>query len=131
MLIRIASMPSYWESWPARAKSLKRGMVDVEIAAAVSELLQRRDRRDHTRSRGTINHWLNGKRQPDLEEFFVLCEVLGADARELLFGRESTNDARAYPGPIAVARERPAPVYGDKIREFKSKARRARRRLLP
>lgn len=128
-------MTKFWRTWPERLKARKGGKVDADIAAEVSELLAREFGEEYSRGRGSVNHWLNGTRPPTLPQFFALCEVIGADPQEILFGVPSANHAphrlEAVRTPRA-AEPAPAPYHpSDRIREFKSKARRARRRLLP
>lgn len=110
----------------------------VELAAAVEETVrQNEERPDYHVSRGQVNHWLNGRRDPRLFEFFALCQVIGADPGEVLFGQRVLQNNFA-PGSAAArllastAAEPPAPIYArdSKIRAFKAKKRRVRR-LLP
>lgn len=130
-------MTRFWQKWPERLKARKGDKVDADLAEAVSEILQREFAEDYSRGRGAVNHWLNGTREPTLRQFFALCEAIGADPQEILFGTPSANQAHPYrrlaPVETPAARETAPPVYprGDRVREFKMKARRARRRLLP
>lgn len=128
--------PQTWKSWHVRLKALKRGIPDVEIAAAVEETLQSTVRRNYSIKRAVVNHWLNGRRSPSLAEFFALCQAVGADPGEVLFGERvlhnhvapHSDTARAL---LTVAHE-PTPAYNaTKVREFKRKRRRARRPLIP
>lgn len=126
-----------WKTWHARLKTMVGRTVQVELAAAVEETVRLNERRpDYHVSRGQVGHWLNGKRDPRLFEFFALCQVVGADPGEVLFGqRVLQNNLR--PGSATAralahtAAEPPPAVYarGEKIRAFKSKQRRARRLL--
>lgn len=45
-------------------------------------------------SQGAVGHWLSGRRQINLSEFWRLCEVAGADPRVILF-HEDANPALA------------------------------------
>lgn len=72
-----------WKTWRARAKALKRGKTDAEIAASVSELLGR------DVSRPLVNHWFNGTRETSVEELFALCAAIDADPIDVLFGHET------------------------------------------
>lgn len=110
----------------------------VELAVAVEETVRQNEQRpDYHVSRGQVNHWLNGRRDPRLFEFFALCQVVGADPGEVLFGQRVLQNNFA-PGSAAArllastAAEPPAPIYArdSKIRSFKAKKRRVRR-LLP
>ncbi len=84
-------MSAKWTTWHERAKAHKKAMasrpVDIEIAAELGV------------SRAAVNHWFNGKRTPTLREFFALCDVLGADPQEILFGEHSQeNSVPQQPG---------------------------------
>lgn len=128
--------PPVWKSWHSRLKAMKGRMPDVEIASAVEETLQATVRADYSVKRGLVNHWLNGRRSPNLEEFFALCQAIGADPGEVLFGERAlhnyvaahTDTARAL---RTVAAE-PAQAYSStrKISEFKAKRRRTRKVVL-
>ena len=80
-----------WKTWRARAKALKRGKTDAEIAASVSELLGR------DVSRPLVNHWLNGTRETSVEELFALCAAIEADPLDVLFGPERAGAQVAEP----------------------------------
>lgn len=83
-----------WENWYLRAKAAKAAvpkLTDVEIAEAISETLEAMDR--PTVQRGIVNHWFNGRRQPDLLEYMLLCKVLQADPAEILFGCRLSQDS--------------------------------------
>jgi hypothetical protein len=75
-----------WKSWHQRLKRAKGRMADADIAAAVEEILQQTVRPNYSIKRAVVNHWLNGRRIPTLSEFFALCQVVGADPGEVLFG---------------------------------------------
>lgn len=106
----------------------------VELAALVEEAVRHNENLPkYHLSRGQVNHWLNGRRHPRLFEFFALCEVLGADPGEVLFGQRVLQNhfAPATTGARVLAThaaEQPA-VYqhGSKVRSFKAKKRRVRR----
>lgn len=80
-----------WKTWRARAKALKRGKTDAEIAASVSELLGR------DVSRPLVNHWFNGTRETSVEELFALCAAIEADPIDVLFGGESAPQVAERP----------------------------------
>ena len=122
-----------WKSWHNRLKMMKAGMPDVDIASGVEEILQRDLRENYTVKRAAVNHWLNGRRIPTLAEFFALCQVIGVDPGEVLFGERvlhqytlaQLDTARALRHKAAD----PLALYDpqSKVREFKAKRRRARK----
>lgn len=125
-----------WKSWHARMKAMIGRTPHVELATQVEEAVQQNENRpDYHVSRGQVNHWLNGRRDPRLFEFFALCQVVGVDPGEVLFGQRVLQNNFA-PGTTAArvltmrAAERDA-VYqhGSKVRSFKAKKRRVRRSL--
>lgn len=79
-----------WRSWRKRAKSLKREgkWTDVKLAteleARVNEGLSEDDPAWRTIARGTVNSWFNN-RDPNLSDFLLVCEILGADPGHVLF----------------------------------------------
>lgn len=97
-------MKTQWRTWHARAKAAKassgRPRPDVEIAEAVSEILEADGKTPVKRA--VVNHWLNGRRDPSLAEFFALCRVIEADPLEMLFGKPGASVEplhRQHPDP--------------------------------
>lgn len=43
---------------------------------------------------GAISHWLTGRREINLNDFFRLCEAAGADPATILFGQDMATLAR-------------------------------------
>lgn len=124
-----------WKSWHSRMKSMLGRMPHVELAALVEETVRHNENLpDYHVSRGQVNHWLNGRRHPRLFEFFALCQVVGADPGEVLFGQRvlqnhvqpSTIAARVLASHVTAE---PHAVYQheSKVRSFKAKKRRVRR----
>lgn len=69
-----------WETW---GKRLKQHMKDVELTQdAVAERLEV--------TQGSIAHWVNGRREINLADFFRLCEAAKADPQRVLFGDTET-----------------------------------------
>lgn len=111
-------------------------MPHVELAALVEETVRHNENLpDYHVGRAQVNHWLNGRRHPKLFEFFALCQVLGADPGEVLFGQRVLQNHFA-PGTTAArvlathaAEEVAVYQHGSKVRSFKAKKRRVRRLL--
>lgn len=128
--------PQMWKSWHVRLKAMKAGVPDVEIASGVEEILQRDVRDNYTVKRAAVNHWLNGRRIPTLAEFFALCQVIGVDPGEVLFGERVLH--RYTPAHSDTARAlrqqaaEPIALYDpqSKVREFKAKRRRVRKAVI-
>lgn len=65
-----------WEAW---GKRLKQHMKDAEMTQEkVAERLEV--------TQGSIAHWINGRREINLTDFFRLCKASGADPQRMLFG---------------------------------------------
>lgn len=115
-----------WDEWRARAREWKKHnrIVDADIAELVGV------------KRATVNHWLTGKREPGLRDFFNLCEAMGADPGAILFGHGSLSDsAKTGSETYRVLRADPAATqhhkqFVDKLRSFKEKKRRLRRAVM-
>jgi transcriptional regulator with XRE-family HTH domain len=43
-------------------------------------------------TQGAIGHWLSGRREISLGEFFRLCQSVGANPQSVLFGEPAAND---------------------------------------
>jgi hypothetical protein len=69
-----------WGKWADRLRERKRQgrHTDESIAIAMQE-------RGFDVGRGLVNHWWHKRRPIGLEEFFAVCEILGADPGEILF----------------------------------------------
>lgn len=80
----IRKWDAYWRDVCApvveRAKREAGSPVDEDTAAAVNELQSR------SAERGQVNHWINGKREPTINQFMALCEVLQVDPHATLRG---------------------------------------------
>lgn len=117
-------------SWTARAQAKKKDLrlTDGDLAARLAE-------RGFDVTRGAVNHWLNGKRPITLDAFFALCEILGADPGDLLFGfpvlphimppGTAAKHVVSVPSPSAAASIPPAP---SKPRQFKASRLKVRRK---
>lgn len=57
----------------ARKRALGRKVPEKEIAAAVEDSTKKRS------TRGLVNAWLSGKREPYISQFLALCDKMGAD----------------------------------------------------
>lgn len=70
-----------WTRWRDRLREKKADarMSDGKIAEAMSV------------SRQTVNHWLTGRNEINLTDFFRLCAAIKADPCEVLFGLRSVN----------------------------------------
>lgn len=68
-----------WVDWPKRLrahvkdKRLRWGKVADQLGI----------------TEGALRHWLNGRNQVNLIDFFTLCGIVGADPRAILFGEPS------------------------------------------
>lgn len=71
-----------WKRWWERARTAKDASTksDADLAAAINELCSRKA------GRAQVNHWFTGTREPTISQFMVLCEEIGADPGEILFG---------------------------------------------
>lgn len=70
------SSPMGWKDW---GKRLKQHMKDAGLTQdKVAERLGV--------SQGSIAHWLSGRREVNLADYFKLCEAAGADPQRTLFG---------------------------------------------
>ena len=43
-------------------------------------------------TQGAVGHWLSGRREISLGEFFRLCQVSGANPQSILFGEPAANN---------------------------------------
>lgn len=66
-----------WQKWRQRAKAAKelRGLSGDDLAAAIGGV-----------KRAAVGHWLTGRNEPSLSQFFALCQALGANPATILFG---------------------------------------------
>lgn len=93
---------SNWSDWPSRAKALKaegQKKDDAEISVLVSEILEASGR--EAVGRGAVNHWLTGKRVPNVFQYFALCQVLECDPKSLLTGDEKAPDSAEQSTSVA------------------------------
>ncbi len=71
-----------WVSRLATAKeAAKKARIikgDADLSVAISETLQ------ETINRAAINHWLNGVRQPNVQQFLALCAALKVSPSKIL-----------------------------------------------
>ena len=109
-----------WAGWRRRFKDWKQRnkIADADLAEQLGV------------SRQAVNHWLTGRNEPNLSDFFDLCGAVGADPGMILFGQpalrgELRQDSSAY---RVLSASKPAEDKKrlEKIRRFKSR-RRARR----
>ncbi len=63
------------------------------------------------RSQGAVGHWISGRRDINLNEFFKLCEAAGADPRLILFPDSRTEEALTQIGQILKAHPELNPAY--------------------
>lgn len=92
-----------WETWHKRAKEAKTASgarPDVEIAELVSEILEASGRSPVKRA--VVNHWLNGRRDPSLAEFFALCHVIDANPGDVLFGQDVAENVIPHPAAVSL-----------------------------
>ena len=118
-----------WGKWHVRLREKKRQSknTDAGIAMALQE-------RGFDVGRAAVNHWLNNQRPIGLEEFFAVCEILGADPGEILFEapvlpRVVTNfqdTRRSIEGAREFAPKQPPPSL--KARSFKLARSKVRRK---
>jgi transcriptional regulator with XRE-family HTH domain len=125
--------------WQGRAKSwaTQHEYSQVYLAAAVSEILGLEEERWF--SRATIGHWLSGRNSPTVPQFLALCQAMGADPGEILFGVKvlpsmvSSKDLReamhAQPASTEGHRRLMSAIES-KARTFKRKKTKLRRRVL-
>jgi transcriptional regulator with XRE-family HTH domain len=75
-----------WVSRLAAAKKAAKeaGLIkgDADLSAAISETLQP-DGKEKI-NRAAINHWLNGVRQPNVQQFLALCAALKVSPAKIL-----------------------------------------------
>lgn len=77
----IMELRDNWTSWHKRFKTAldshkeATGQTDADLAAAAEA------------SRASITHWKVGRRTPQLKNFFLACQAIGADPAYVLFGR--------------------------------------------
>lgn len=120
-----------WISWRARAEETKEsaGKTDADLAAEVSEIV------GYEVSRQLVNAWFRGRRVPSLPEFMALCAALGADPGEILFSvKVSHRYVTASDAAPLLKIKAPTPDYlvrqAKRLREFRSKKRRARIKIV-
>lgn len=67
-----------WEGWGTRLKAHMKGrkVTQDDIAEHMGV------------SQGAVAHWLKGRREVNLKDFFRVCEFVQADPQEILFGDE-------------------------------------------
>lgn len=103
-----------WKKWRFRALEAKAqcSKTDADLAEAISELTPRKA------GRAQVNHWFNGKRQPTLEQFMVLCSELNADPMYILFNvaapKSPAKPAKHYtsaPEPAQTTLQEPRARY--------------------
>lgn len=73
-----------WRTWHVRLSQHldehkeAAGVVDADIADKIGV------------SRASITHWKAGRRTPQLDNFFALCEAIDADPEFILFGHTAS-----------------------------------------
>lgn len=67
-----------------RAKDRAQIVGDADIAAMVTEKLESAGMKKV--DRGAVNHWLKGRRQPNVSQFIALCHALRVDPADVLIG---------------------------------------------
>jgi len=83
------------------AKASGRIKGDVDLAATVSEILERAGLPGKI-NRAGLNHWMTGRTQPNMAQFLALCEALGISPAEV-FDRSVPRVGRPLPEPIQEA----------------------------
>lgn len=76
-------------NWPKRLFALKEAMKargeiagDIDLATTISELLDAVHQ--PVVERGAVNHWLKGRRQPNVAQFIALCRALKVSPADIL-----------------------------------------------
>lgn len=129
-----------WRQWRARLKDIKRdsNLKDADIAANIeaARIDAGIPEKKARLARGTVNSWLN-KREPNLSDFFELCEAMGADPGHVLFEQpviRGALSAESIARRVVSASPTAEPGYGafqeklrHKSREFKKKRTKLRR----
>lgn len=70
-----------WRHWGARLKlHMKERGISQEAVAEKMDMTQ-----------GGFSHWVNGRREVNLGDFFRVCEIVRADPRDILFGETDTS----------------------------------------
>lgn len=65
-----------WKQWGARMKKhMREAQVTQDTVAERMDVTQ-----------GTIAHWIKGRREINLSDFFTFCEKAGAEPARILFG---------------------------------------------
>lgn len=67
-----------------RAKDREQIVGDADLAALVTEKLESAGMKKV--DRGAVNHWLKGRRQPNVSQFIALCQALKVDPADVLVG---------------------------------------------
>lgn len=67
-----------WKEWGARMKKhMREAQITQDTVAERMAVTQ-----------GTIAHWIKGRREINLKDFFTFCEKAGAEPSRILFGDE-------------------------------------------
>lgn len=81
-----------------------RSLPDSEIAAAVEAATGKPS------DRALVNHWLLGRREPYISQFYALCEKLAVDPLEILREMPAQNGRKHFRGdeiPLSAAKAQP------------------------
>lgn len=78
---RRRSIYDYWWKCVPRALAAKEqsGLSDNDIAQLLNKKFSRKA------GRAQVNHFFNGKREPTINQFFLLCSIMEADPKVILF----------------------------------------------
>ena len=108
-----------WKLWPDRFRQhLKRhGLTQAGLAEGLDDKV----------TPGTISHWLTGRRDINLTDFFSLCASAGADPAKILFGGDIEALTRAKLSSIIDS----IPEENPRYRQFEVGAKLPRRRKAP
>jgi len=74
-------MHNRWKEWGKRFRAVCQEK-DVSLAQVAERI---------GRAEPTVRSWTNGTRMAGLDDFFTLCEAIGADPSYVLFGKVSVS----------------------------------------
>lgn len=82
-------MTTDWRTWARRAQLARKeaSLSQADVAAAVSEILELQGLEGVGRQ--LVSHWETGRRTPDMNQFFALCQAIGADPGVILFNQKT------------------------------------------
>jgi DNA-binding transcriptional regulator YdaS (Cro superfamily) len=88
-------MKNDYTSWIGKISAAKEaakaaGLIagDIDISTIVSEKIKAAGLKPV--DRGAVNHWLKGRRQPNVTQFVALCEALRVSPAEVLSSTDKT-----------------------------------------